>query len=153
MSKLQTKCKTIINAPIQSIWSVVTDINQLARLNPGVVNATGRMDIQGETRTVEIRMNGKGGTFTERLIELVPEAKTVWTIEHDTMGMSKMLKENRFVITLEKLDDNKTMVTNETYYRPANLIARIMSALMIKPTFGKMQGQILSNLKTMTENI
>ena len=151
MSKLQTKCEAVINAPVQSIWEVITDINQLARLNPGVVKASGRMDKQGETRTVEINMNGRNGTFTEKLMELVPEVKTVWTIEHDTMGMSKMLKENRFVINLEKLADNKTKVTNETYYEPANFIAKILSALMIKPSFGKMQEQILTNIKMLTE--
>jgi carbon monoxide dehydrogenase subunit G len=151
MSKLQTKCEAVINAPVQSIWEVITDINQLARLNPGVVKASGRMDKQGETRTVEINMNGRNGTFTEKLMELVPEVKTVWTIEHDTMGMHKMLKENRFVINLEKLGDNQTKVTNETYYQPANVIAWIMSALMIKTAFGKMQGQILTNIKILTE--
>jgi len=150
MSKLQVKNEAVINAPINRIWAIITDINLLSKVNPGVVNATGRMDKEGETRTVEININGKNGTFTEKLIELVPEKKTVWTIENDTMGMSKMLKENRFVFNLEKLDDNKTRVTNETYYQPVNFIAKIMSALMIKGTFDKMQEQMLTNIKTLT---
>ena len=151
MSKLQVKNETVINAPIKSIWAIITDINLLTKVNSGVVKATGRMDIEGETRTVEININGKNGTFTEKLIELMPEKKTVWTIENDTMGMSKMLKDNRFVFNLEKLDDNKTRVTNETYYQPANFIAKIMSALMIKNSFSKMQEQMLTNIKTLTE--
>lgn len=151
MSKLQVKNEAVINAPINSIWAIITDINLLTKVNPSVVNASGRMDKQGETRTVGININGRKGTFTEKLIELVPEKKTVWTIENDTMGMCKMLKDNRFVINLEKLADNKTKVTNETYYQPANFIAKIMSALMMKPTFGKMQEQILMNIKTLTE--
>jgi len=150
MSKLQVKNEAIINAPINSIWAIITDIDLLTKVNPGVVKATGRMDKEGETRTVEININGKNGTFTEKLIELIPEMKTVWTIENDTMGMSKMLKENRFVFNLEKLDDNKTRVTNETYYQPVNFIAKIMSALMIKGTFDKMQEQMLTNIKTLT---
>ena len=151
MSKLQVKNETVINAPINSIWAIITDINLLSKVNPGVVKATGRMDKEGETRTVEININGKNGTFSEKLIELVLEKKTVWTIENDTMGMSKMLKDNRFVFNLEKLDDNKTRVTNETYYQPANFIAKIMSALMIKNSFSKMQEQMLTNIKTLTE--
>ena len=151
MSKLQVKNEAVINASINSIWAIITDINLLSKVNQGVVKATGRMDKEGETRTVEININGKNGTFTEKLIELVPEKKTVWTIENDTMGMSKMLKDNRFVFNLEKLDDNKTRVTNEIYYQPANIIAKIMSALMIKGTFGKMQEQMLTNIKTLTE--
>ena len=151
MSKLQVKNEAVIDAPINNIWAIITDINQLTKVNPGVVNATGRMDKQGETRTVELDINGKKGTFTEKLSELVPEKKTVWTIENDTMGMSKMLKHTRFVFNLEKLEDYKTRVTNETYYQPVNLIAKIMSALMIKHTFGKMQEQMLTNIKTLTE--
>ena len=151
MSKLQTKCEAVINAPVNSIWTVITDIDQLTKLNNGAVKATGRMDKQGETRTVEVNLNGKAGTFTERLIELVPGEKTVWTIESDTMGMGKMLKETRFVTILEKINDTKTKVTNETYYRPLNIIAKIMSALMVKPVFAKMQEQILTNIRILTE--
>ena len=151
MSKLQVKNEAVINAPINSIWAIITDINLLPKVNSGVVKATGRMDKEGETRNVEINLNGKSGTFTEKMIELVPEKKTVWTIENDTMSMSKMLKDNRFVFNLEKLADNKTRVTSETYYQPANFIAKIMSALMIKGTFGKMQEQMLMNIKTLTE--
>ena len=151
MSKLQVANEAVINAPVNKIWAVITDINLLTKLNPGAVQAKGRMDRQGETRTVEININGKNGTFIEKLIELVPEKKTVWTIENDTLSMSKMLKDNRFVFNLEKLDDNKTRVTNETYYQPANFIAKIMSALMTKSIFGKMQEQMMTNIKTLTE--
>ncbi len=51
MSKLQARNEAIINAPIGSIWAIITDINQLHKINPGVIKATGRMDKQGETRT------------------------------------------------------------------------------------------------------
>jgi len=151
MSKLQVKNEAVISAPINSIWAIITDIDLLPKVNPGVLKATGRMDKEGETRIVEISINGKNGTFTEKLIELVPEKKTVWTIEKDTMNMSNMLKDNRFVFILEKIDDNKTKVINETYYQPANLIAKIMSALMIRRTFGKMQDNMLSNIRTLSE--
>jgi carbon monoxide dehydrogenase subunit G len=151
MSKLQVTNEAVINAPINKIWVIITDINLLTKLNPGAVNATGRMDKQGETRTVEININGRKGSFTEKLIELVPEKKTVWTIENDTMGMGKMLKETRFVTNLEKIDDNKTKVTNETHYQPVNFIGKIMAALIVKPMFAKMQQQILTNIKILTE--
>ena len=67
------------------------------------------------------------------------------------MGMGKMLKETRFVTSLEKIDDSTTKVTNETYYQPLNIIAKIMSAMMVKPVFAKMQEQILTNIKILTE--
>ena len=67
------------------------------------------------------------------------------------MGMGKMLKEPRFCFYLEKVGDNKTKIINESYYQPANLIAKIMNALMMKKKMGEIQGQILFNIKTLAE--
>lgn len=152
MSKLQARNETIINAPISNVWSVITDIDLLPKVNPGVISAKGRMDKQGETRTCEFNNRGRKGTMTERLIELLPEEKTVWTIESDTMGMSKMLKDSQFCFYLEKLSDNKTKIINESYYKPANLMVKIMNALMMKRKMRQIQGQILSNIKSLAEN-
>ncbi|MBL7911981.1 MAG: SRPBCC family protein [Bacteroidia bacterium] len=151
MSRLQARNEAIINAPVSSVWAIITDINILHKINPGVIKATGRMDKQGETRTCEMDNKGRKGTMTEKLIELVPEQKTVWAIESDTMGMSKMLKDPRFCFYLEKLKDNKTKLVNESYYEPATLMAKIMNVLMMKKMMGKMQGQILSNIKSIAE--
>src|SRR5215471_18912309 len=151
MSTLQARNEVVINAPASNIWAVITDINLLQKTNPGVLKATGRMDKQGETRTCEFNNRGKLGTMTERLIELVPEKKTVWTIENDTMGMSKMLKETKFCFILEKIDDRKTRLVNESYYQPRNLLVGIMNALMMKRKMRQIQEQILTNIKSLTE--
>lgn len=152
MSILQARNEAIINAPAESIWAIVTDIGTLHKVNPGVVKASGRMDVQGETRTCEINNNGRKGTMVEKLIELVPQKKTVWTIESDTMGMSKMLSDTRFIFNLERIADNKTKVVNETYYKPANLMAKIMNSLVMKRMISKAQEQILFNIRSLTEN-
>jgi uncharacterized protein YndB with AHSA1/START domain len=151
MSQLQARNEAVINAPISSIWAILTDITVLPKVNPGVVKATGRMDKQGETRTCEVDNKGRKGTITEKLIELLPEKKTVWTIESDTMGMRKMLKDTRFVFTLEKLGNNQTKVVNETFYQPANFMATIMNRLMMRKMILKAQEQILANIKLLTE--
>ena len=151
MCTLQAKNTAVIKAPVNSIWAVITDINQLHKINPGVIKAVGRMDKVGETRTCEIINRGENGTMTEKLVELVPGQRTVWTIEQDTMGMSKMLKDTRFVFNIEKIDDQSTRVTNETYYRPAGFMARMLNGLMIRKTISKAQEQILVNIKLLTE--
>jgi uncharacterized membrane protein len=151
MSTLQARNQSVIKAPIDAIWSVITDIGQLPKVNPGVVKATGRMDKQGELRTCEIINQGRKGTMVERMVELVPQRKTVWTIESDTMGMSRMLRETRFVFNLEKLSDNETVVVTETFYTPSNFFATIMNKLMMKRMISKAQDQILSNIKSLTE--
>ncbi len=152
MSKLQARNEATINAPISSVWAIITDIKLLDKINPGVITASGRMDRQGETRTCEMENRGKRGTMTEKLVDLIFEQKTVWVIENDSMGMGKMLIEPRFCFYLEKIDDNKTKIINESYYDPANLLVRIMNALMIKRKMGEIQQQILSNIKLIAEN-
>jgi len=151
MNTLQVRNEIIINAPISSIWSVITDIDLLHKVNPGVIKASGTMDKLNATRTCDISNRGKIGTMTERLIDLEQEKRTVWTIESDNMGLSKMLKDTRFCFHLQKINDTQTKVTNETWYQPANLMARILNAIMMKKMISKAQEQILNNLKTLTE--
>jgi Polyketide cyclase / dehydrase and lipid transport len=151
MSKLQAHNEAIINAPISSVWAIITDIKLLDKINPGVITATGRMDKQGETRTCEMDNRGKRGTMTEKLVELVHEQKTVWVIENDSMGMGKMLKDPKFCFYLEKVGENQTKIINESYYEPANLMVRIMNVLMMKKKMGEIQGKILSNIKAIAE--
>ena len=151
MSVLQARNEAIVNAPISTVWAIITDINLLHKINPGVIKATGRMDKQGEIRTCEMDNRGRKGTMTEKLIELVPEKKTVWAIENDTMGMSKMLKDPRFCFYLEKLGDNKTKIINESHYQPASLMVKIMNALMMKKKMRHIQEKILSNIKSLSE--
>ena len=151
MNTLQARNEAVINAPVESLWALLTDINSLHKINPGVIKASGRMDRQGETRTCEIENNGRTGTMIERLIELVPQKKTVWAIESDTMGMSRMLNDTRFVFNLEQLNEKQTKVINETYYQPTNLVAKIINGLMMKRMIRKAQEQILFNLRSLTE--
>ncbi len=151
MSKLQARNEAVINAPIGSVWAIITDIKLLDKINPGVITATGRMDKQGETRTCEMENRGKRGTMTEKLVELVHEKKTVWVIENDSMGMGKMLKDPRFCFYLERINHNQTKIINESYYEPANLPVRIMNALMMKKKMSEIQGKILSNIKAIAE--
>jgi hypothetical protein len=151
MSKLQARNESIIDAPAGSIWTVITDINLLPKIVPGIISASGRMDKPGDTRTCEIINRGKKGVFTERLVELVPQQRTTWTLESDTLGMSKMLRHTRFYFHLEKVSDNKTKLTNETWYEPAGFFASIMNILVMRKMFSKAQAQILTNIKSLTE--
>lgn len=148
---LQARNETIINAPASIVWATITDISLLPKINPGVITATGRMDKQGETRTCEMTNNGRKGTMTERLAELVFEKKTVWVIENDSMGMGKMLRDPRFCFYLEKVDENQTRLINESYYEPSTLVVKILNALMMRRKMGQIQEQILNNIKSLVE--
>ncbi|MBK7853930.1 MAG: hypothetical protein IPJ79_02630 [Bacteroidetes bacterium] len=65
--------------------------------------------------------------------------------------LSGRLNDTKFIFNLEKISDFKTKVVNETFYQPANIIAKIMNALMMKKMIGKVQEQILLNIKSLTE--
>jgi len=151
MAKLQARQEAVIEAPINEVWALITDIKQLHKTNPGVVKATGVMDQLNGCRTCEITNNGRTGTMTERLIELVPEKKTVWTIENDSMGISRILKDTRFCFHLEKTGVNKTKLINESYYAPVGFTGLILNALMMKRMMTKLQKQILKNIKNLPE--
>lgn len=134
------------------IWAIITDISLLPRINPGVIKATGTMNKLNGMRTCEVENRGRKGVITEKLIEFVPEKRVVWKVESDTMGMSKMLKDTRFFLLLEKVTDSSTRVTAETHYTPANLPARIMNSLMMKKMFAAAQEEILHNIQTLIQN-
>ncbi len=152
MNKLQARNEAIIDASIDRIWAIITDIDMLHKVNPGVVMATGTMDALNATRSCQINNRGKIGNMTERLIEMEPRKKTVWTIEKDDMGMGKMLRDTRFCFHLEKISDSQTRVVNETWYTPANIVANIMNALVMRKMIANAQRQILDNLKSLTKN-
>jgi len=152
MAKLQAKNEMVVNAPISKVWMLITDIEQLHKINPGVISASGSMNQLNATRTCKIENKGKIGIMTERLIEMVPEQKTVWTIVEDTMGMSKMLKETEFCFKLEKINDRQVKVINESYYTPSNFIVSIMNQIIMKRMMTKIQEKILLNIKNLSEN-
>lgn len=151
MSVLQARNEAIINAPVEKVWAVITDISLLDKINPGVIKATGRMDKQGETRTCEMQNGGRKGTMTEKLVEMIPYQKTVWTIQEDSMGMSRMLIAPRFCFYLEKSNGNSTHIINESYYKPANLMVKIMNTLVMKRKMSQIQEQILNNIRSLAE--
>jgi hypothetical protein len=152
MSILQARNEAVLDAPISKIWAIITDIGLLPRINPGVVSVTGTMNEPDGTRTCEILNNGRKGSVTEKLIEFVPGKRTVWKVETDTMGISRMLRDTRFSFILEKVTDSSTRVTAETHYSPATFLARIMNGLMMKKKFAEAQEQILQNLGTLAQN-
>lgn len=151
MATLQARNELVMNAPVSKVWALITDIDQLHNINPGVIKATGTMNQLNGIRTCEMDNKGKKGTMTERLIEFEPEKKTVWTIENDTMGMGKMLSDTRFCFYLEQVNERETRVINESYYTPANFFVSMMNVFMMKRMMSRIQSRILDNLKGLLE--
>ena len=147
MSNLQARNEIVINAPVSQIWAIITDTNQLDKVHPRIVKATGIWNEKNCTRICE----SKNGTMTEKIIEIIPEKKIVWTTESDTMGMKKTMKEIAFYFYLEAIGGNRTKVIHETHYMPANFFIRILNNVMMKKMISKLQAQTLNNIKTLAE--
>ena len=151
MNTLQARSEATIQAPVAAIWAIITDIAFLPKINPGVIKASGNMDDLNATRTCEIVNKGRKGSITERLVEFIPGKKTVWLVESDSMGMSKMLRDIQFILVLENFTDSMTRVTAETHYTPANFFARIMNRMMMRRMMAGAQQHILQNIRSLTE--
>jgi len=152
MSTLQARSQAVVNAPISSVWAIITDITLLPRINPGVIKATGTMNESNAVRTCEVENKGRKGIITEKLVEFVLGKRMVWRVESDTMGMSKMLLDTQFSLLLETVTDSSTKVTAETHYSPRTFLAGIMNGLVMKKMFARAQEKILQNLWTLAQN-
>jgi hypothetical protein len=151
MSTLQARNEAVVNASTSAIWSVITDVSLLPKINPGVIKANGIMNEPNGSRTCEVDNKGRKGTIVEKLVEFVPEKRTVWEVQSDTMGMKKMLKDIRFFFVLARVSDSTTKVTAETHYTPGNWVIGIMNRLMMRKMFAQAQETILNNIRTLTE--
>jgi len=151
MSTLQARSQAVVNAPISSVWAIITDITLLPRINPGVIKATGTMNESNAVRTCEVENKGRKGIIIEKLVEFVPGKRMVWRVESDTMGMSKMLLDTQFSLLLETVTDSSTKVTAETHYSPRTFLAGIMNGLVMKKMFARAQEKILQNLWTLAQ--
>lgn len=152
-SKLQARNEIIINQPVEKIYQMITDISQLHKINPGVIKAEGKMDEVGAKRHCTIDNRGKEGKMEEKCLELVPYERTVWQLEKDNVGFTKMMDNIRFYFHLKANGPNSTFVANETHYAPRHFIAALMNSIMMRKMVGKTQQTILTNLKQRAEQI
>lgn len=149
---VQARNNIVIDAPVEKIYEMITDISLLPKINPGVLSAIGKMNEVGSSRHCTIDNRGKEGKMEERCIALMPNQKTVWSLEKDTIGFTKMMRDITFTFTLKSINVASTSVTNETAYTPRNLFARLMNSLMMKGMISKTQQKILLNLKSLAES-
>ncbi|WP_254537374.1 SRPBCC domain-containing protein [Halomarina litorea] len=97
-----------IDAPIDAVWAVLTDLDAYSEWNPHVTRATGRLR-EGEAVTVTVVPAGRRPrTMTATVTALEPLRRLQWVA---TAG-SRLLFEGRHTFTLESLAGDRTRFRN-----------------------------------------
>ena len=72
-------------------------------------------------------------------------------MEEDSLGFSRMFSDIGFDFVLVPTESGETRVVNTSYYIPKGLLAKLMSALMMRRKFGQVRRKVLANLKRLSE--
>ena len=89
--------------------------------------------------------------MVERCTESIPPKRISWALERDTLGFGKMLNDFSFSFVLKEQERGRTLLTNETYYQPKNVMASLMSLFVLKRKFSKMRMAALKGIKKIAE--
>ncbi|HEY3234391.1 MAG TPA: SRPBCC family protein, partial [Polyangiaceae bacterium] len=116
-----------------------------------VKHTTGGRESLGAVRRCDVEFDGRPGKVAERCAEFVPGERIAWVMIDDSFGFGKMFADMGFSFTLETLDERRTLIRNESFYRPRNLMARLMSALMMRRKFRALRRRVLANVKALAE--
>ncbi|MCT9094910.1 SRPBCC domain-containing protein [Haloarchaeobius sp. HME9146] len=101
-----------IDAPVDVVWTVLTDFEQYSEWNPYITAASGAAT---EGSRVEIRLTAQGG----RTIRLAPQLDTVIeneVLEWSAQYLAPRLFHERHTIELEPSDDAETRVVQRVSF-------------------------------------
>jgi hypothetical protein len=116
-----------------------------------VKQTTGGRESLEAVRHCEVEFDGKAGKITERCTEFVPLERIAWVMTEDSFGFGKMFADMGFSFTLQVIDERRTLVQNESFYRPLSLAARLVNWLVMRRKFRTLRRRVLGNLKGLAE--
>jgi uncharacterized protein YndB with AHSA1/START domain len=133
-----------VDAQARDVWRAIEDPAVHADWHPYVVRITGEHQLAA-SRTCAVVVGKKTGETRERCLEADAPRAITWAIDHDTTGFSRMVTDWQAGFTLLPQDDG-TVVTARSVFRPRNLAVRAMTPL-IRRRFHSTQRAILASLK------
>ena len=149
---LQGSNEILIEADPASVFSVLEDGPLLPQWMPVVKSTTATKETLGSVRECQVEMGGRAGVVVERCIESIPPKCVSWALERDTLGFGKMLNDFSFSFVLKEQERGRTLLTNETYYRPKNAMALLMNWFVLKRNFSKIRMAALEGIKKIVED-
>jgi uncharacterized protein YndB with AHSA1/START domain len=150
---LQGEDAITIAADAGRIWEILVDGARLPEWASMVKHTTGGRECVDAVRHCEVEFDGRPGRVTERCVEFVDRRRIAWVMTADSFGFGKMFIDMGFGFTLEPAEGGATRLRNDTFYQPRNLLASIMSRLMMRRKFRQLRRGVLENLKPLAEAI
>ena len=153
--KKQLERKTIVGAPVSLVFALFMDNAELANWAPVVDAVTaeegGDAAGVGRTRTCAVTMQGRSGTMTERCVDVVDDQRASFVLVDDSFGFRKMLHDYGFTAHFAPSPEGHTEVTIETFYTPANPLAAVVNALVLRHRFSTVVDGLLAGLSTVAK--
>jgi uncharacterized protein YndB with AHSA1/START domain len=149
MAEVTIEDEMRVDAPALEVWRAIEDPVAHADWHPYVVRITGEHRV-GASRSCAVLVGKKTGETRERCLEADAQRAITWAIDHDTTGFSRMVADWQAGFSLLSQDDG-TVVTARSVFRPRNLAVRAMTPL-IRRRFHSTQRAILASLKRYVES-
>lgn len=134
-SRLQGRDDIVIDASVQTLWSVISDSTELPNWGPPVrsVEIIGRdegAEKLGSARKIQAVFGRKSGYFIEHRVEHLEGHKIGYLIDEDSFGMDRILLRMGFRLELDPSEGAATRVTFSFFHDTRGLKGRIMNPMV-----------------------
>lgn len=151
--KVQGADEIVVQATPEVVWDVLTDGDRLPEWAFMVKTTTGGRERLGAARRCDVEFAGRPGRVAERCVEHVPPERIAWVMTEDSFGFGRRFADMGFAFTLVPVADRRTLVRNESFYRPRTLAARALSVLFVRRQFARVRRRVLHDLKQLCESV
>jgi uncharacterized protein YndB with AHSA1/START domain len=138
-----------LDAPRDVVWAILADSASLpewaAVVQEVTSRATGPEEV-GSVRECRVDFAGRQGTIGERCVELVPDSRIGYVVDHDSLGFNKMFADYGFTLTLTDAGPKRTTVVMDTYYTPRNVLTAAMNLVVMRRKFRATVDALLEGL-------
>lgn len=137
-----------INAPVEKIWSILSDLEQVGNYNPLVTSVKYITDNKtGIGSSRECTFKPKGGAK-----ERVTALNHMKSISMEMYESDWPLRYMKWTNTLDERNGQTIIATTTDFKMKFGIFGSIMETLVMKPKFNKVLDKLFENLKHYAEN-
>jgi len=141
----------VIDASVESVWCLLENGARLPEWMPLVKRTDSTRELLGAVRHCDVALGSRVGSVVERCVECDPPRRIAWRMESDTFGMSRYFADFGFGFALEPINRTTTRVRTETSFRPRTVLARVLTALVLRRKYRAVRRMALDGLKRLVE--
>ena len=145
----------MIERPLESVWAVLVDSAALPKWNPQVHSVATDSSLpegEGAVRRCSVSLNGKSGVMVERIAAFKPLESISYSVVEESFGFDKMVADFGFEMSIRATAAG-TRVTSKTFYRPRNVLVRLLNALVLRRQMAGTVAGMLLGLKRYVESV